>query len=255
MTRCEIDRRDFPWDALFTMEEPIPFPLRINRYLALRGLTTRRAADELVAAGRVFVNGQPATLGMQVNVEDRVEVRGAVRTKPYRYIVYYKPRGIITHSPSKREKSIADIYPEKGVFPIGRLDKASEGLILLTDDGRVTERLLHPRFVHEKEYEVRVQETVPANIAEKLVAGINNEGDLLRAKKVRKIGRSELSIILTEGKKHQIRRMLSVFHLTVKELKRIRIMNLSIGSLIPGEGRHLTQGEAAALLAGLGISG
>jgi 16S rRNA U516 pseudouridylate synthase RsuA-like enzyme len=136
------------------MEESIPFPVRINRYLALRGLTTRKAADGLIAAGRVLVNGQPATLGMKVNAEDSVEIQGEVRTKPYRYIAYYKPRGIITHSPVRKEKSIADIFPEKGVFPIGRLDKASEGLILLTDDGRVTERLLHPRFVHEKEYEV-----------------------------------------------------------------------------------------------------
>ncbi|QQR78646.1 MAG: rRNA pseudouridine synthase [Candidatus Moraniibacteriota bacterium] len=230
-----------------------PLPVRINRYLALRGLTTRKAADGLIAAGRVFVNGQLATLGMRVNAEDQIEVRGEARSKPYRYIVYYKPRGIITHSPVKREKSIADIYPEKGVFPIGRLDKASEGLMLLTDDGRVTERLLHPRFVHEKEYEVTLQETVASGIEEKLVRGIESEGERLQAKRVKVLNRSELSIVLTEGKKHQIRRMLSALHLTVKALKRVRIMDLRIGSLIPGEGRQLTRPEAAAFLAALGI--
>lgn len=235
------------------MEESIPFPVRINRYLALRGLTTRKAADGLIAAGRVLVNGQPATLGMKVNAEDNVEIQGEVRTKPYRYIAYYKPRGIITHSPARKEKSIADIFPEKGVFPIGRLDKASEGLILLTDDGRVTERLLHPRFVHEKEYEVTLQEAAPVSVGEKLVRGIESDGERLSAKRVKIINRFELSIVLTEGKKHQIRRMLSALHLTVKELKRVRIMELRIGALVPGEGRHLTQSEAVAFLMALGI--
>ncbi len=235
------------------MEEHIPFPVRINRYLALRGLTTRRAADGLIAAGRVFVNGRPAVLGMCVTAEDHVEIQGEVRAKPYRYIVYYKPRGIITHSPMKREKSIADIFPEKGVFPIGRLDKASEGLMLLTDDGRVTERLLHPRFIHEKEYEVVLQEVVQGDISERLVRGILSDGELLRAKRVSIINRSLLSIVLTEGKKHQIRRMLAALHLTVKELKRVRIMDLRLESLAPGEGRHLTHSEVTMLLEALGL--
>lgn len=236
------------------MEEQIPFPVRINRYLALRGLTTRKAADGLIASGRVLVNGKPAELGMKVNAEDVIEVRGEVRSKPYRYIAYYKPRGIITHSPMKREKAIADIYPEKGVFPIGRLDKQSEGLIILTDDGRVTERLLHPRFVHEKEYEVVLQEAAPANVAEKLVRGIESEGERLSAKHAKCINKFELRIVLTEGKKHQIRRMLSALHLTVKELKRVRIMDIRIGALIPGEGHQLTRSEQDAFLIALGLS-
>lgn len=237
------------------MEEHIPFPVRINRYLALRGLTTRKAADGLIASGRVQVNGKLATLGMKVNAEDNVDIKGEVRSKPYRYFLYYKPRGIITHSPQRKEKSIADIYPEKGVFPIGRLDKASEGLIILTDDGRVTERLLHPRFVHEKEYEVVLQETMVPSIVEKLVRGIQSEGELLRAQGVKLQSRTELSIVLTEGKKHQIRRMLSALHLTVKELKRVRIMGLQIGTLVPGEGRHLSRPEQSEFLLALGIPG
>jgi 23S rRNA pseudouridine2604 synthase len=236
------------------MEEQIPFPVRINRYLALRGLTTRKAADGLIASGRVLINGKPAELGMKVNEEDEVSVQGEVRSKPYRYFAYYKPRGIISHSPTKREKSIADIFPEKGVFPVGRLDKASEGLIIITDDGRVTERLLHPRFVHEKEYEVVLQEAVPNGVADKLVRGIESEGERLSAKRVKSINRFELSIVLTEGKKHQIRRMLSVLHLTVKELKRVRIMDIKIGTLIPGEGRQLERGEEEAFLIELGLS-
>ncbi|MFA9262533.1 MAG: pseudouridine synthase [Undibacterium sp.] len=236
------------------MEEQIPFPVRINRYLALRGLTTRKAADGLIASGRVLVNGKPAELGMKVNAEDEVEIKGEVRSKPYRYFLYYKPRGIITHSPQRGEKSIADIFPEKGVFPIGRLDKASEGLIILTDDGRVTERLLHPRFIHEKEYEVIVREEIPNNAETRLLTGVLSDGEKLSAKKVIKTGRTNLTIILVEGKKHHIRRMLDVLRLTVKELKRVRIMDLHIGSLAPGEGRMLEPKEAAAFLASLKLT-
>lgn len=234
--------------------EPIPFPLRINRYLALRGIATRKAADALISAGKVLINGAPAELGTKVTADDVVEVKQTGKARVHRYFAYYKPRGIISHSPERGERAIADIFSEKGVFPVGRLDKASEGLIIVTDDGRITERLLHPRFVHEKEYEVRVQEEVPANIAEKLVAGIESEGDMLRAKKVKKIGRCELSIILTEGKKHQIRRMLSALHLTVKELRRLRIMNVRIGDLGPGEARRIAGSELDVFLKELGLA-
>lgn len=236
------------------MEEPIPFPVRINRYLALQGIATRKAADALIAAGKVFINGVPAALGTKVTAEDVVEVKRSGKERTHRYIAYYKPRGIITHSPERGEKAIADIFSEKGLFPVGRLDKASEGLIILTDDGRITERLLHPRFVHEKEYEVIVQEAVPAGIEAKLVAGIESEGELLRAKHVKKIGRSTLGIVLTEGKKHQIRRMLAALHLTVKELRRLRILNLRLGDLAPGEGRVLAGRELNTFLTEIGLA-
>ncbi len=236
------------------MNEPIPFPIRINRYLALRGIATRTAADALITAGKVFINGQPATLGTKVLEGDSVEVKRGGRERVYRYIAYYKPRGIITHSPERGEKAITDIFFEKGLFPVGRLDKASEGLIILTDDGRITERLLHPRFVHEKEYEVIVQESILPGVEEKLLAGIESEGEWLRARQVQKTGRSALKIILTEGKKHQIRRMLAALHLTVKELKRVRIMQVGLGDLMPGEGRRLVGTERATFLADIGLA-
>ncbi len=239
--------------SLLMSGEPIPFPLRINRYLSLRGIATRKAADALIASGKVFINGLPVTLGAKVTADDRVEVKQTGKVRTYRYFAYYKPRGIISHSPVRGERAITDIFSEKGVFPVGRLDKASEGLIIVTDDGRITERLLHPRFVHEKEYEVRVQEEVPANITDRLIAGVESEGDLLRAKKAKKTGRFELDIILTEGKKHQIRRMLGTLHLTVKELRRIRIMDIRIGDLGPGEARRIAGAELDAFLKGLGL--
>lgn len=234
--------------------EPIPFPLRINRYLALRGIATRKAADALISTGKVFINGKPAELGTKVTAEDVVEVKQSGRAKTHRYFAYYKPRGIISHSPMRTERSITDIFSEKGVFPVGRLDKASEGLIIVTDDGRITERLLHPRFVHEKEYEVRVQEEVPANIADRLLAGIESDGEILRAKKAKRTSPRTLSIILTEGKKHQIRRMLSALHLTVKELRRLRIMNIHLGDLGPGEARRIAGPELEALLEELNLA-
>ncbi|TXH08050.1 MAG: rRNA pseudouridine synthase [Candidatus Moraniibacteriota bacterium] len=235
------------------LEEPIPFPLRINRYLALRGIATRKAADALIVSGKVHINGRPAELGAKVAAEDIVEVRHGGRARSYRYFAYYKPRGIISHSPVRGERAITDIFSEKGVFPVGRLDKASEGLIIVTDDGRITERLLHPRFVHEKEYEVRVQEEVPASITDRLIAGVESEGDLLRAKKAKKTGRFELDIILTEGKKHQIRRMLGALHLTVKELRRVRIMNILLNDLGPGEARRIAGSELEVFLKKLGL--
>lgn len=233
--------------------EPIPFPIRINRYLALRGIATRKAGDALVSAGKVFINGKVAVLGAKVTAEDTIEVRQTGKVRVYRYFAYYKPRGIISHSPRRGERSIEDIFPEKGVFPVGRLDKASEGLIILTDDGRVTERLLHPRFVHEKEYEVQVQEEIPTNVSDKLVSGVESERDTLRAKRVKKIGRFEINIILTEGKKHQIRRMLSALHLTVKELRRVRVMSIRVGDLAPGEARRITGPELKDFLKGLDL--
>ncbi|HLC95168.1 MAG TPA: pseudouridine synthase [Patescibacteria group bacterium] len=142
------------------MSEKITFPLRINRYLALRGITTRRGADELIALGLVTINGTKAKLGDRVmSDQDTIEVlqNNKVPKKEHSYVAYYKPYGVITHSPQRGELSIQDVSGFATLFPVGRLDKASEGLILLTDDGRVTERLLHPRFAHEKEYIVTVR--------------------------------------------------------------------------------------------------
>lgn len=229
------------------------FPMRLNRYLAKQGIATRREADALIEAGRIIVNGKKATLGMKVSETDQVTVENANR-RHHTYLAYYKPRGIITHSPQgKREYSIADVTKKSDLFPIGRLDKDSEGLIILTNDGRITERLLHPRFAHEKEYEVTVQETIDKSKLPALEAGIMEEGELLTAKSVRVTGKDTLTIVLTEGKKHQVRRMLSAIHLTVIALKRVRIMNVFIGSLNPGQSRPISGAAREAFLADLGL--
>ncbi len=232
------------------MIEKIEFPIRINRYLAIQGLATRRSADELIVSGLVEINGTKAKLGDRVESTDKVEIVRNKKhiAKTFTYVAYYKPRGIITHSPQEDESEIKDISPFPDLFPMGRLDKASEGLILLTDDGRVTERLLHPRFAHEKEYLVTVREKVLPQSRMTLELGIESEGETLFAKKVQILGPHTLTIILTEGKKHQIRRMLDAVHLTVEKLVRTRIMGIHLGALKPGQSRTLKGSARASFL-------
>lgn len=236
-----------------TKKESSDGPMRLNRYLAQAGIATRREADTLIAQGRIFVNGKKAELGMRVTDTDDISVETA-NTRKLAYLAYYKPRGIITHSPQgNREKSITDVVRIKDVFPVGRLDKASEGLIILTNDGRVTDRLLHPRFAHEKEYEVTVQEAIDPTKLTLLTQGVMDQGEHLTAKHVVRTSRHTLTVVLTEGKKHQVRRMLAALHLTVVALKRVRIMQVHLGALKPGQSRPLTGRAQAAFLHDLGL--
>lgn len=247
------------------MTEPIIYPIRINRYLELKGIATRRGADELVGQGLVFVNGQKAVLGYKVKEGDKVEVKKDEKTptKNYVYFAFNKPRGVVTHSPQEGEKEILDLVKKQlpkdigNVFPLGRLDKESEGLILLTNDGRLTDRLLNPKHEHEKEYEVEVKEKVSPMHKKILEGGIISrvaengrfKNEKLRAKGVEITGPNNMSIILTEGKKHQIRRMLDGAHLTVVSLKRVRIMNIKLGDLPAGRLSSLTPTELKEFLA------
>lgn len=238
------------------MNEEITFPVRINRYLALRGITTRRGADELIAAGRVLIDGKRAKLGDRIADADAdvAIVKDKKRAKKeHSYVAYYKPRGVVTHSPQEGEPSIEDVSGFPGLFPLGRLDKSSEGLILLTDDGRVTERLLHPRFAHEKEYVVTVREKIHSQAKSILETGVESERERLTAKQAEALGPHTLKIILTEGKKHQIRRMLDVLHLTVEKLVRVRIMGVHLGALKSGQARALKGSARASFLKSIGL--
>lgn len=227
--------------------------MRINKYLALHGYATRRGADVLISEGRVSLNGKRAALGDNVEEGDVVEVKGAKKT--YRYFAYHKPRGVITHSPQGEEESIADIVDLKNVFPIGRLDKDSSGLIILTDDGRITERLLGPAYAHEKEYEVTCLDDLPPNFKSKMERGVDI-GDYITAPcTVEIVGDKTFSITLTEGKKHQIRRMCGVFGVSAVELKRVRIMNITLGRLAPGAYRAIQGLELKTLLTDIGMEG
>ncbi len=228
------------------------YPMRINKYLAHEGISTRRGADELIARGKVLINGRVATLGEKMEEGDKVELRGKSSAKKFLYYAYHKPIGVITHSPQMGEKDIKQSVP-MDVFPVGRLDKDSSGLIILTNDGRVTDRLLSPTYEHDKEYRVRVSEPLRESFKKTMEAGVDIEGYLTKPCTVRKTGPKSFNITLTEGKKHQIRRMVSAMHNQVVELERVRILNIRLENLAPGTWRAIEGEELKAFLAQIGM--
>jgi len=232
------------------------YPMRLNRFLALRGIATRRAADEMIQAGSVYLNGKKASVGDKVNHADEdIEIHeaGFREKKAFVYVAYYKPRGIITHTPQKKEQDIASVSGHPDLFPLGRLDKDSEGLMVLTNDGRVTERLLHPRFSHEKEYVVSINTSLSGQMKDTLLRGIVSEGERLTLKNLTVLDPATLSIVLTEGKKHQVRRMLESVGVHVTRLVRVRIMSIHLGSLKEGESRELKGPARKGFLRELGL--
>lgn len=230
------------------------YPMRINKYLAHEGISTRRGADELVTRGKVLINGRVATLGEKVKKGDKVELRGSGSPKKFLYYAYNKPVGVITHSPQMGEKDIKrSAGLPGGVFPVGRLDKDSSGLIILTNDGRVTDRLLNPDYKHDKEYRVRTLEPLRGSFKKTIEAGVDIEGYLTKRCTVRTTGPKSFNITLTEGKKHQIRRMVAALHNTVTELERMRILNVRLDNLASGAWRAIEGDELKTFLAHIGM--
>ncbi len=229
------------------------FPIRINKYLALKGFSTRRGADELISAGKVYINGKVARLGMEVYEADNVTLKG-FEPKSHVYYAYYKPVGVITVGKEPGIRSIEDAakFPEK-VFPLGRLDKDSEGLILMTNDGRLTDKLLNPDSEHEKEYLVELDKPVTHEFLVKMFQGVRIKSGKTKESKIRRKEKNSFEIILTEGKNRQIRRMCGALGYQVKRLKRVRIMNILLGKLKPNQFRKLTPKEQKELFKDLGI--
>lgn len=234
------------------------YPMRLNKYLAHQGISTRRGADELIEKKKVLVNGKIAVLGDKVMETDKVELAGTIpTTKNFVYFAYNKPVGVITHSPQLGEKDIKQSV-KKGkdmsdVFPVGRLDKDSSGLIILTNDGRVTDRLLNPEYDHDKEYKVRTLDPLRDSFRKHMEAGVDIEGYMTAPCQVRKTGPNSFNITLTEGKKHQIRRMVSAMHNTVTGLERTRILNIRLENLQPGSWRAIKGEELATFLTAIGM--
>jgi 23S rRNA pseudouridine2604 synthase len=231
--------------------EKAAYPMRINKYLAHRGYSTRRGADELIEKGLVTINGRVAVLGDKVEETDVVEAKG--KKKSYRYFAYNKPSGVITHSPQLGEADIASSVPIPGVFPIGRLDKESHGLIILTDDGRITDKLLNPDFEHEKEYRVTTAYRLRPSFPTHMEKGVDIGDYVTKPCKVTMTGENTFSIIISEGKKHQIRRMCSALHSDVVDLERVRIMNIRLGKLGVGQHRAIEGAELETLMKSLGL--
>ena len=234
------------------------YPLRINKYLALRNYGSRREADELIKRGLVKINGKPAKLGDKVLESDLIEVntRAKNKIKKLLYFAYNKPRGIVTHSPEKKmgQKSIRDVSDmPKSVFPVGRLDKSSQGLIILTNDGRVTDKLLNPDYNHDKEYVVKVDKPLRPGFFSKASTGIDLGDYTSKPCKTKQLNPQTFSITLTEGKKHQIRRMCDAFGYVILNLQRVRIMNIKLGNLKPGQYRPIEGAELEEFLEKLGL--
>ena len=214
------------------------FPIRINKYLRDSGLASRREADQLVEAGLVFVDGKRAESGQMVQDGQKVTLKG--ERKKLKYFAYFKPRGLATQDLPGIKNVICDWKKEK-VYPIGRLDKESEGLLILTNDGRFAREVLSQKDKWAKEYTVSVRENLTNDVVNKIKAGMDTKvlGQLLPAY-ARIINKNKLTIILNEGKRHQIRVMLEEYGYTVNSLKRVRIGNIKLDKLNPGESREIS---------------
>ena len=224
--------------------------MRINRYLAESGCCSRRKADQLIAEGRVMVNGTLAELGTQVEDGSRVEVDGKpVGEKQEKiYILLNKPRGVeCTADSGTVNNVVAYIGIPERIYPVGRLDKESEGMLFLTNDGDFADFIMRAANHHEKEYEVRVDYPVNSDFIRAMGSGVDLEGRMTRPCKVIQTGTDRFTIILTQGMNRQIRRMCEVLGYRVRVLRRVRILNMTAGKLNTGQWRHLTLREVESL--------
>lgn len=224
--------------------------MRINKYLSSSGCCSRREADRLLAAGRVTIDGEPAVPGSQVNPGQEVRLDGRVITRSEESILiaFHKPAGIVCTSSRKEKNNIIDfLHFDSRIYPVGRLDKESTGLILLTNNGEITDRILRGRNGHEKEYEVRVHKPMKPEIIRAMEQGVPILGTMTRPCRIVMLDERTFRMVLTQGLNRQIRRMCDYFGYHVTSLKRIRIMNIELGGLPAGQWRHVTEEERRLL--------
>ena len=223
---------------------------RINKYISEVGFCSRRKADEYISAGRVYINDKPAVLGSKVNIEDEISVDGEIiqyKDKKKVYIAFNKPVGIECTGSEKVKDNIIDFINHKErLFTIGRIDKQSEGLILLTNNGDIVNNVLRAEHKKEKEYVVTVNKKITTEFIEKMRRGVRIMGKMTRRCHVKKIHENRFKIVLTQGMNRQIRRMCEVLGFRVTKLKRIRIMDIHLDTKI-GEYRNLNDDEVKQL--------
>lgn len=230
---------------------------RLNKFISETGITSRREADRLIEAGAVKVNGRRAEMGMRVTGADHITVRGKpLRAKPRPvYLLYNKPVGVTCTTDPADPTNIVDAvrYPQR-IFPIGRLDKPSQGLILLTNDGDIVNKILRAGNAHEKEYQVRVDRPINQDFIDRMGAGIPILGTVTNRCAVRQTGANSFTIVLTQGLNRQIRRMTEYLGYEVTYLRRVRLMNIHLAKLASGQWRELSSQEMATLESMLGDS-
>lgn len=228
---------------------------RLNKFVADSGYCSRREADRLIAEGRVQVDGRPGALGDRVLPGMRVTVDGQSLSGRGEkvYIALNKPAGIVCTTDPREPMNVVDYldYPIR-IFPVGRLDKESEGLLLMTSDGEIINRILRAAGGHEKEYEVEIDRPVTKEFVEKMSAGVPILDTVTLPCRVRRTGEKSFNIILVQGLNRQIRRMCEALGCNVVRLRRIRIMNVRLGAMRPGQWRELSEEELSGLMERLG---
>jgi 23S rRNA pseudouridine2605 synthase len=224
--------------------------VRLNAYLARAGVASRRGADELIKAGRVTVDGEPGQLNTFVDGEARVEVDGAqVAPQQLAYVLLHKPAGVVTtaRDPQGRPTVVELVEHASRVVPVGRLDADTTGALLLTNDGELAHRLAHPRYGVEKTYVVEVEGEPSDEAIRSLAEGVELDDGPTAPAKARRLGRSRVELVLHEGRKHQVKRMLAEVGHPVVRLHRSRYAGLAVEGLGPGESRELTGPEVDSL--------
>ncbi len=228
--------------------------MRLQKFLSAAGVCSRRKGEEFIKAGRISVNGEVIVeLGTKIDPDqDRVEVDGKA-IKPSNTLVYIalnKPKDYVTSCSHPGEKVVVDLVDiSERIYPVGRLDKDSTGLLLLTNDGRIHHRLSHPSFDHEKEYDVTVARPIPDGALKKMSDGLPLMGTKTRPARITRISPRRFRMVLQEGKNRQIRRMVRKVGNQVTRLQRKRFASIKLGSLPPGKWRYLSSSEKKALLA------
>ncbi len=229
--------------------------IRINKFFTAQGICSRREADRLIEEGRIAINGRIARLGDKVGPNDVVTRDGHVirRNVEGVYIKYHKPVGVITTSePHVKRNIIAEIGHPSRIFPVGRLDKDSSGLILLTNDGDIVNAILRTEYGHEREYVVQVDREFDERFLERMAAGVMVLGKRTKPCTVVRLGSRRFRIVLTEGRNRQIRRMCQALGYRVVSLQRVRIMHITLDGLRPGQWKNLTEQERSKLFRALG---
>jgi len=228
--------------------------MRLNKFLSERGFYSRRAVDKLIKDNRITINGKKVRLGQKISIEDEIKVDGQIINKAKKkkkliYLMFNKPIGIECTTDTNTKNNIIDFigYPKR-IFPIGRLDKDSEGLILLTNDGDIVNKILRSENNNEKEYEVQVNKKITSDFLNQMRRGVKLKNTTTKKCKIEKLNNYSFKIILTQGLNRQIRKMCLQYDYRVKFLKRIRIINISLGKLGLGKFRKLTQIELEGLI-------
>lgn len=225
---------------------------RLNKAISETGYCSRRGADKLIEEGKVKVNGKPAEMGLKVTADDEITVSGEVITKKVGniYLIFNKPVGITCTTDTSIKGNIIDFinYPER-IFPVGRIDKPSEGVIFMTNDGDIVNKILRAKNNHEKEYVVKVNKRITPAFIRQMGNGIPILDTMTEKCKVTQIDAYTFNIVLTQGLNRQIRRMCDYLDYEVRELQRVRIMNIKIGSLKRGKYRSFSGSELRELKA------